>query len=205
MNRYASWLLFFLAMTVLCGCGQKQRQKNIPADSFFLSVEDQPGPSVVPIEPGQSEVKKTVTLERPPTTNGEVVKPLQLQVGIGEQFNNMTGIQVAIDPTRKTFITISVATVQKVGTEDRFVRFGAEIRNESKQDAGLPKLKDVSMFGYNPNAPLLKDQKLADVLAINVQPTLYKVGSSVGLGSVWLDSKQQPLTLYVRWADDPKE
>ena len=91
MNRYASWLLYFLAMTILCGCGQKQPQKNIPADSFFLSVKDQPGPSFVPIEAGQSEIKKTVTLERPPTTNGEVVKPLQLNVGIARTIQQSVG------------------------------------------------------------------------------------------------------------------
>lgn len=238
MNRSCCCLVCLMAY--LCGCSQQasrpkaptvaeRPQKNIPADSFLLTIEGQPtatpgqpiypgksggpkragGPSVpsqpsvpsvpsVPSTPGlgmgplPTEIKKTVSLERSPTAKGEVFKPLLLQVGTGEE----SGIHGAIDPNQRTLITINVKTVQKEGTEDKFLKFRIEVGNEAKPDAGS--------FEVKKDFPLLKGQKLADVLSINVQPGLYKIGSPVRLGSVQLDS-QQPLTLHVRWSDDPKK
>jgi hypothetical protein len=177
---------------------------QLPVDTFILSIEDRSRPlpvsepsgptkPLVP-SPAQSEIKVTVALLRYPSAQGEgVKKPLLLCVGAGEKFDQMTFIDGHMELDRKTLITFVVKPVQKKGTGERFFRWRIEIGNETK-----PSAKTVEA---DHDYPLLKDQKLADVLAFNVaQSGLYKIGTPVQLGSVRLDA-DQPIWLHVRWPD----
>src|SRR5207253_9133532 len=119
-------------------------------------------------------------------------RPLLLLVGAGEEFEKMSGIHGAVDPDQRTRVTIIVKAAEQDAAKDKHFRFRVELGNETKPDAGS--------FEFKHDFPLLKDQKLADVLTIDVQSGLYKIGTPLRLGSVRLDSKQ-PLTLHVRWPD----
>jgi hypothetical protein len=88
-------------------------------------------------------------------------------------------VDISNDPNDKTLIHFVVRLVQKKDTEDKFYRFFPHCGD-------FPLSKDQMEFEHD--FPLLKGQKLADVLTINVKPGLYKIGSPVRLGSIRLDS-----------------
>jgi hypothetical protein len=221
MNRRA-WCL--VSLICLEGCGQpsgpanpvvaERPQRSIPDDSFLLSVEYRPGSPVnkrsgpskpsepsKPTEPSMpsgmppTETRKTVSLERSNAAKGEVFKPLLFRVGTGEKLDHMTS-DGAIDPGRKVLISFVVKAVPKKGTEDKFFRFRIEIGTEAKSD--------VSLLESDHDYPLLTGQNLGDLIEVDVQSGLYKIGNSVRLGSVRLDSKQ-PISLQVRWPEGQKE
>jgi hypothetical protein len=191
-------LSFLLTATFLCGCGQKpaepakaevaaRRQEKaitIPADSFLLAVEHQPVPAVM-----SREIKKTVALECSPTPKGEILEPLLFWVGAGEKKQPISHFgNEPVGPNRRTQFDF---ILKPAGTDDRLFKFGLEAKSEPR-----------SLSSTSGDFRLMKGQSLADVLKVDVQPGLYKIGSPVRLGSIRWESGDYPLMLYVYWQED---
>ncbi len=204
-------------LALLCGCRQQAAtpktpaasappQQDIPADSFLLSIEDQPatgstGPTKpssptkptsptkpsTPFSSSESEIRRTVSIlsrhsmEPMAEIQGGFFNPLWLTAGVGGG-----GPSSPIPPNAesKATITFVVTPVHKDGTEERFYRFRTDV--------------EAASMGEEKEYPLAKGEKLTDVLEINVQPGLYKIGSPVRLGNVRLGSTNE-LTLRVEW------
>jgi hypothetical protein len=194
-------LSFFLTIALLSGCGQKapgpantvvpeQTQETIPADSFLLSVEQQPASAVN----NPSELKRSVTLEWSPATNHEAGKPLLLWAGPENSPLSHWSVGLPLHSrgkeNGKTQIAFIIKPIQKEGTEDRFFRFALDVRYEG----GEPPLASTSS-----DFPLIKGQTLADALMLDVKPGLYRIGSAVRLGSMRSETGDHPVTLRVYW------
>jgi hypothetical protein len=139
-----------------------------------------------------------VTLEGPPGAEQGVVKPLLFLIGEGEQSksNQLSSLGGVLGRGEKTHVALLVTTIQKEGQAGEFFRFRIEHGNETKTDAASMEVgHDYSLSG---------GQTLADVLNVDVQPGLYKIGTPVRLGIVRLERVDHPVILHVYWREDDK-
>jgi hypothetical protein len=98
---------------------------------------------------------------------------------------------------KRTLLAFIVKAGRKEGKAGEFFWFRQECGSETKPA--------VTFGEMNSEFPISNGQTLADVVKVDVQPGLYKIGSPVRLGTVRLEGVDDPLMLHVYWKDGDKK